>query len=132
MPTITAYQTLRDGGHNRLQPNGTLSVSNTFNPSNDIRLNGNDNRPLLCFRVDPSSTARNLRLVVRINGQSVGPNPITLSGTTSRTFFEIVSHGVIEKGNNLISFALDNSSQNDGRGSLVISDVVIWYKRFVN
>ena len=131
MPTITAYHALQDG-NTVLSPGGTLSLTTSFNPSNDMVRTGLIHRPLLDFRVDPSNNARNLRLTVRIGGSSIGPNPITFAGGVSRTFSEIVQHGVIELGNNDIEFELNNSSPTDGQGSLTISDVVIWYKRFVD
>lgn len=122
MPTFTAYQALRDGSF-RLSSNENETI--TWNPSNDIRQDGNDNRPLLCYRVDPSNNASNLHLQVQLNGVGIGSNA-RFSGTVSRTYMEIVRQPV-NTGNNNISFEVPS-----GTGSLKISDVIVWYKRFIN
>lgn len=122
MPTITAYHALRDGSF-RLSSNENETI--TWNPSNDIRQDGNNNRPLLCYRVDPSNNASNLHLQVQLNGVGIGSNA-RFSGTVSRTYMEIVRQPV-NTGNNNISFEVMS-----GTGSLKISDVIVWYKRFIN
>jgi hypothetical protein len=129
MPTITAYQSLRDGSFN-------LSVDQeetvTWNPSNDIRKDGSDNRPVLCYRVDPTSNARNLRLNAQINGVNVGSNA-TFSGGMSRAYMEIVNNtSSINLGNNNITFEVTEPDNTNASGSLAISDVIIFYKRLPN
>ncbi len=125
MPTVAAYHALRDGSFT-LSPNGSRSQSINFNPPNDIRRDGNVNRPVLCYRVDPSNNASNLQLTVQINGQNVGSNA-TFAGTVSRTYLEIMPHSAVNTGNNNITFELANT----GAGSLVISDIIVWFMRSI-
>ena len=122
MPTITAYHSIRDYNF-ILGPNDSQTL--TFNPANDIRQDGDIDRPLLCCRVDPSSDARNLELSVQINGRD--NINVTLGGTVSRSFMEIVPHQDVNKGNNNITFEVANK----GTGTLSISDVIMWYKRSI-
>ncbi len=126
MPTVASYHAIIDGSFT-LSPNGSRSQSINFNPPNDIRRDGNLNRPVLCYRVDPSNNASNLQLTVQINGRNVGPNPTTFAGTVSRAYLEIMSHSGVNTGNNNITFELANT----GAGSLVISDVIVWFKRSI-
>lgn len=124
MPTITAYHAVRDSSFT-LQP-GDSGPTIAFNPSNDIRQDGAENRPLLCYRVDPSNNAANLALTVQVNGAGTGANA-TFSGGTSRAYMEILQNN-LNLGNNNITFELGQG----GSGSLRVSDVVVFYKRFVN
>jgi hypothetical protein len=123
MPTIVAYDALQDASFS-LSPGGHNTVH--FDPSNDLTQTGDQNRPLLCYRVGPSNNASNLGLKVQINGVDTGSGQ-TISGTVSRTLMEIIS-GTINAGNNNITFELNP----EGTGSLAISDVVVFYKRFVS
>lgn len=129
MTTITAYHAMLDGSFT-LEPGqsgpppGAQREALRFNPSNDIKQGADLDRPLLCYRVDPSRDAKNLRLNVRMgNLRPLGT--VTFSGDTSRNYMEIV-HGRISEGDNPITFELED---NDGRGSLKISDVIVFYKR---
>ncbi len=125
MPVISDYHAITDGSF-VLSPDGSRSESINFNPPNDIKRDNNIDRPILCFRVDPSNNANNLQLTVQINGFNIGVSP-TLSGTVSRTYLEIVRHGIVDTGNNNITFEIANT----GTGSLTISDVIVWFQRSI-
>ncbi|MEL7037784.1 MAG: hypothetical protein AAFO04_19535 [Cyanobacteria bacterium J06592_8] len=122
MPTVAAYHALRDGSFT-LSPNGSQSI--IFNPANDMRRDGDINRPVLCYRVDPSN-ASSLRLTVQSNGQNVGPR-LSISGEKSETFMEIMPFSAVGTGNNNITFELGST----GTGSLAISDVIVWFMRSI-
>lgn len=132
---ITAYSPLMDGSETLTDDPkddrfgaGSTRFSLTWNPSNDIIQTSNTgeltSRPLLCYRVDPSGNAQNIRLEIRINNNDIGSDA-TFSGTISRTYVEIVNQ-TVSKGDNTILFSVDG-----GEGNLRISDVVVFYKRLV-
>ena len=124
MPIIADYHALRDSPFS-LSPNGSTLGSVNFNPPDDIIRSGSVDRPVLCFRVNPSNDARALQLTVQINGQNTGVNASTFTGTIRETFLEIVPHSVVGTANNNITFELANT----GTGSLSISDIIIWFQR---
>ncbi|NEP68993.1 hypothetical protein [Moorena sp. SIO3A5] len=78
MATIADYHALRDGPF-VLSQNGSRSQSINFNPPNDIKRYSDIDRPVLCFRVDPSNNASNLQLTVQSNENNVGPTPEVLN-----------------------------------------------------
>jgi hypothetical protein len=129
MPNVATYHAIQD---NPIALNffGNEEKFVEFNPPNDIILASSGvNRPVLSYRVDPSNDASNLVFKVFIrqsNGVDVQVSGFTLSGTVSRTVFEIVNGTQLHKGNQRIIFRIQG-----GTGSATVSDVIFWFMRSV-
>ena len=127
MPNFATYHAIHDGSLT-LSPFGDEEQVVKFNPPNDIILaTSGVNRPVLSYRVDPSNDAQNLAFKVfirQLNGIDVQVSSLSLSGTVSRTIFEIINGSHLHKGEQSILFKLDG-----GSGSAVVSDVIFWFMR---
>ncbi len=129
MPNVTTYHAINDGSL-ALNFFGNKEQSVDFNPPDDIILATDGvNRPVLSYRVDPSSDAKNLVFKVfirQLNGVDVEVSSFTLTGTVSRSVFEIISGSQLHKGTQKIIFRLQ-----DGIGSATVSDVIMWFMRTI-
>jgi len=129
MPNVTTYHAINDGSL-ALNFFGNKEQSVNFNPPDDIILATDGvNRPVLSYRVDPSSDAKNLVFKVfirQLNGVDVEVSSFTLTGTVSRSVFEIISGSQLHKGSQKIIFRLQ-----DGIGSATVSDVIMWFMRTI-
>lgn len=129
MPNVTTYHAINDGSL-ALNFFGNKEQSLDFNPPDDIILATDGvNRPVLSYRVDPSSDAKNLVFKVfirQLNGVDVEVSSFTLTGTVSRSVFEIISGSQLHKGSQKIIFRLQ-----DGIGSATVSDVIMWFMRTI-
>lgn len=126
MPDLASYHVLRDTPMN-LSPFGNDEVDVNFNPPNDIIRNSNALRPVLSYRVDPSNNANGLVFEVfirQLNGVDKLVSKFTLTGTVSRTVFEVVNGSDIHTGNQKVIFRI-----NGGTGSASVSDVIMWFHR---
>lgn len=134
MTTITAYRPLMDGFEiltdDKEDPNfgfGSTVHGFDWHPGNDALVTGGPfsdgtHRPLLWYRIDPSGSASKIKLVVTINDEPTGSG-VTISGTESRLFIEIISTD-FGNGGNKIRFRVEG-----GKGHLTLSDVIIFWKR---
>ena len=123
--TFVSYQILRDGPVSLSPVNKVKDF--TWNPSDDIRLDGLDNSPIINFRIDPSSNASGLALKVSINDQDGVFREIirwTSQGGKSSAVSEVMDRNNVNKGDNKIRFEIDG-----GTGNLTVSDIFIMYKR---
>ena len=132
MPHLTTYHAIQDGPLN-LNFFGNQEKSVSFDPPNDIVLPSSGiNRPVLSYRVDPSNDAKNLVFKVfirQLNGVDVEVSSWTLSGTISRTVFEILNGAHLHKGSQKIIFRIEDTGGSIG--SATVSDVIVWFIRDV-
>ena len=129
MPNLTTYHAIQDSPLT-LDFFGNNEKSVEFNPPDDIILANNGvNRPVLSYRVDPSNDANGLGFKVFIrqsSGEDVEVSGFSLSGTSSRTVFEIINGSDLHRGNQKIIFRVQG-----GIGSATVSDVIFWFMRTV-
>lgn len=129
MPNVSTYHAIQDTPI-ALNFFGNQEKSVEFNPPDDIILaDSGVNRPVLSYRVDPSNDANNLGfkvLIRQLSGADVEVSSFNLSGTVSRTVFEIIKGSQLHKGNQKIIFRLQG-----GTGSANVSDVIFWFMRSV-
>jgi hypothetical protein len=126
MAQNTHYHVIQDGP-TLLNSFSEKSFSRPWNPSNDIVLNVARLSPILSFRADPSNDAENLKFKVSMRNQNALTKEVasfTWSGTVSRTIFEVMDRSAITKDGMNFIFEV-----TDGKGSLNVSDIVVWFHR---
>lgn len=127
MARNTHYHVLQDGPTSITEGN---SLVLSWNPSNDIVLDSQTLSPVLSYRADPSNNANNLNFKVAMQNQTGGNIPVgsfTLSGTVSRTVFEVLTRSGITKDSMRFIFEVGG-----GVGNVSISDVIVWFHREVD
>lgn len=135
MPTFADYLVLRDRAF--ILPTFTDDgLANQavfeFDPSPDIRRDDPRSIPILSFRVHPKE-AKNLTLTVSVRNETGATREVlelTFNDSIVRTIHEAIEfkddQGLILGKNNRIFFKVD------GDGNLALSDIIVWYKRFVD
>lgn len=127
MARNTHYHVLQDSPTSITEGN---SLVLNWNPSNDIVLDSQTLSPVLSYRADPSNNANNLNFKVAMQNQTGGNIPVgsfTLSGTVSRTVFEVLTRSGITKDSMRFIFEVGG-----GVGNISISDVIVWFHREVD
>ncbi len=133
MPTFADYLVLRDSAIQMIFSGVDGEVDFNFDPSPDIRLDHASGAPILSFRAH-SVGAENIRLIVLLRNNTGATKEVLsvpFNGDSMHTIHEVLGlkdedGDTLVTKNNRIFFRRDG-----GGGSLFLSDVVVWYKRFV-
>jgi hypothetical protein len=118
MKEVCEYNVIKDGSFN-LEANEDKTY--TFNLPNDAKI---ERYSVLFYKLDPSSSASNLKYDIEINSTKVESGSLT--GGVMRSKHEAVQANILTHGSNSIQYEVKS-----GSGSVTFSDVILYYRRDV-
>lgn len=121
MPIIADYRIIQDVS---FSVDINREESFEFGLPGGVRVEGNNQRPVMAFVYDPSSNADNLRLEVSVNGELIESISNINSGIV-RSHWEVFGGDILNTtDDNRVTFHVEGNE-----GNIRVSDVILWFQR---